>query len=131
MKCRYASFALLIVAMALLGGCAHMPLSIPGSGKDARLSIQTTPPNAIVYLRARSGEAGAEYWAVGTTPFEGEVEQGFWDLKIESVGYQAVEVLVRARPGKEQSYDLYLVSSSGHRWKSASPGPPSDAVSSR
>jgi hypothetical protein len=103
----------------MLEGCSQLPL--PYKQESALLVVSTNPANAIVYLRARTGEAngpaGAEYWAVGTTPFEGELEPGFWDVKIESTGFQPVEVLVRAVPGQAQSYELQLVSLSGHRWK--------------
>ena len=116
---RLRTLPAVLIAAFMLCGCSHMPL--PRGQGNAQVSIQTTPPNAIVFLRARTGEtngsAGTEYWAVGTTPFEGEVEPGFWDMKIESTGYQPVEVLLRAISGQALSYDLHLVSSSGHRWK--------------
>ena len=108
---RIRAFSILIILAMTLCSCSFIPL--PRGGGSAKVLIKTTPPNAIVYMRARTGEingsAGTEYWAVGTTPFEGEIEPGFWDLKVESTGYQPVEVLLRTTSGQAQSYDLYLV----------------------
>ena len=99
-----------LLASSLLCGCSRLPIL---SEPPAKLIISTDPPNAIVYLRARTTARGnaprGEYWAVGTTPFEGDLENGYWDLRVESPGYEPVEILVRAVPGTAQAYDLSLL----------------------
>ncbi len=97
----------------LLCGCSRIPKPF-GSQKAATLRVVTSPSNAIVFLRARAERSNehtlGEFWAVGTTPFDGRLEPGFWDMRVEAVGYEPVEILMRAVRGRGQVYDLQLVS---------------------
>ncbi len=100
-----------LLATLVFEGCSYMPFG--SSSDEAHVAVKTSPSNAIVYVRARTEESqhmvGAEYWAVGTTPFTGDLEMGFWDMRVEVPGYEAVEVLLRAVPGNTLYYDLRLI----------------------
>jgi len=109
---RILSIALLVV---LVGGCAAGPF---GAKKVSNLQVITDPGNALVYLKERMEREESdpaspprvpgEYWAVGTTPYRGELQVGFWDMRIEAPGYEPIDILVRAEPGKVQIYEFQM-----------------------
>jgi hypothetical protein len=106
---------LLALLVLLLGGCMPGPFS---SKKESNLQVTTNPGNAIVYLKQRMHpEANdpaspmptkGEYWAVGTTPYRGDIQIGFWDMRIEAPGYEPIDILVRAEPGKVHFYEFQM-----------------------
>lgn len=108
-----------ILTMALLvlviGGCAAGPF---GAKKVSNLQVITDPGNALVYLKERMEREESdpaspprvpgEYWAVGTTPYRGDLRVGFWDMRIEAPGYESIDILVRAEPGKVHIYEFQM-----------------------
>ena len=112
---RVLASALLV---ALIGGCAAGPF---GGSKVSNLQVTTDPGNALVYLKQRMEReerdpasplpAKGEYWAVGTTPYRGELDQGFWDMRIEAPGYEPIDILVRAEQGKVHIYEFQMQTS--------------------
>ncbi len=108
------AIALLLLPALLLGGCG---VRVPYLYKEkcAQIQVTTVPPNAVLYFRERSepeGDSGTEAWgeffAVGTTPFSGTIGVGYWDLRIESPGFEPVELMLRAENGKPQAYEFVL-----------------------
>jgi hypothetical protein len=102
----------------LIGGCATGPFA---RSKESNLQVVTDPGNAIVYLKQRLDRQESdpssplpvrgEYWAVGTTPYRGDIDPGFWDMRIEAPGFEPIDILVRAEPGKVQIYEFQMQSS--------------------
>ncbi len=107
---------LLIASLVVcIGGCMPGPFN---TVQESNLQVTTNPENAIVYLKQRMNQEAndpssplptkGEYWAVGTTPYRGDVETGFWDMRIEAPGYEPIIILVRAEPGKVHVYDFQM-----------------------
>lgn len=115
LACRILAGMLLVV---VVGGCAAGPF---GRVKGSNLQVVTDPGNAIVYLKQRMDRAQSdpasplpirgEYWAVGTTPYRGDIDPGFWDMRVEAPGFEPIDILVRAEPGKVHIYEFQMQSS--------------------
>jgi hypothetical protein len=108
---------LVTLLVVLVGGCAAGPF---GHTKVSNLQVTTDPGNAIVYLKQRMDRQQSdpasplpikgEYWAVGTTPYRGDIDPGFWDMRIEAPGFEPIDILVRAEPGKVHIYEFQMQS---------------------
>ena len=108
---------LLILLATSLVGCFSVYIF---PGEAPKLTVTSEPEHAIVLMQALDPHAKTtpdnqpiasalnDHIALGTTPFEGVIPKGLWQLRVELAGYKPIDFMIDSKEYHNLTYQLHM-----------------------